>query len=184
MNIFGIGGAELVLIFLIMLIVAGPQRMIRWAYWLGVYTGKLRKMWAQTMSVVQQEIDAAGVDIQLPKEMPTRQNMGQVARQVMKPLTNEFEKAAKSVEQELQPIQEDIQTAKQTLNMNNLKLTQPRTNGTVAVAPKSSPAAKPAEAPPPPKPDTNPNFGSWSAPASKKSDDSSDTLGTWGGTPS
>ncbi len=184
MNIFGIGGAELILIILIMLIVAGPQRMIRWAYWLGVYSGKVRKMWAQTMSVVQQEIDAAGVDIQLPKDLPTRQNMGQVARQVMKPLTNEFEKAAKTVEQELQPIQEDVQSAKQTLNMANLKLTQPRTNGTVTTPAKPAPA-KPAEAAPPPPPaDTNQNFGAWSAPASKNSDDKSDTLGTWGGTPS
>lgn len=179
MNIFGIGGAELILIFLIMLMVAGPQRMIRWAYWLGVYTGKLRKMWAQTMAVVQQEIDAAGVDIQLPKELPTRQNIGQVARQVMKPLTNEFEKAAKSVEDELKPVQEDLQAAKQALNMNNLKLTQPRTNGTVV--PKPAAAAKPAATPPPPATDTPKNFGSWSAPASSSSDDKNDTFGTWGG---
>ena len=32
MNIFGLGGAELVVIIVIMLVVAGPTRMVSWAY--------------------------------------------------------------------------------------------------------------------------------------------------------
>ena len=32
MDILGIGGGELVLIVLVMLVVAGPKRMIQWAY--------------------------------------------------------------------------------------------------------------------------------------------------------
>jgi Sec-independent protein translocase protein TatA len=79
MEIFGIGTAELIAILLIMLVVAGPKRMIRWAYILGQYTAKARQMWAEVMAGVQKEFDAAGVDVKLPKDIPTRRNLaGQV----------------------------------------------------------------------------------------------------------
>lgn len=184
MNIFGIGGAELILIILIMLVVAGPQRMIRWAYWLGVYTGKLRKMWAQTISMVQQEIDAAGVDIQLPKELPTRQNIGKLTQQVMKPLTKQMEEAAKSVENEMKPIQENMKKAQESLN--SIGVTKLPTNGTVAT-PIRPTAAKPAAAPPPapppaPKPDTPSGFGTWSQSGGKPEEkNNGEDFGTWGG---
>lgn len=67
MEIFGIGGAELVAIFIIMLVVAGPKRMIQWAYILGQYTAKARAMWSEVMAGVQREFDAAGMNVQLPK---------------------------------------------------------------------------------------------------------------------
>ena len=72
MEIFGIGGAELVAILIIMLVVAGPKRMIQWAYILGQYTAKVRAMWAETMTYVQKEFDEAGLNVQLPKDVPTR----------------------------------------------------------------------------------------------------------------
>jgi Sec-independent protein translocase protein TatA len=75
MELFGIGTAELIAILIIMLVVAGPKRMLYWAYILGQYTAKLRRMWAETMAVVQREFDTAGMDITVPKEIPTRSSI-------------------------------------------------------------------------------------------------------------
>ena len=75
MELFGIGTTELIAILIIMLVVAGPKRMLQWAYILGQYTAKLRRTWAQTMAVMQKEFDGAGVDISLPKTIPTRTSL-------------------------------------------------------------------------------------------------------------
>lgn len=48
MDILGIGGWELVAIIIIMLVVAGPKRMIQWSYTAGKYVAIMRKMWAET----------------------------------------------------------------------------------------------------------------------------------------
>ena len=92
MNIFGIGGAELVLIFIIMLVVAGPKRMIRWAFVLGQYVGKLRRMWEEVVDMMQQEADAAGLDIKIPKELPTKQGITKLVVDAVKPYSDEFKK--------------------------------------------------------------------------------------------
>jgi Sec-independent protein translocase protein TatA len=81
MDIFGIGGTELIVILIIMLVVAGPKRMIQWAYVLGKYTSKLRAMWAETMTYVEKEMKQAGVDVELPKDVPTRGNLNQAIKQ-------------------------------------------------------------------------------------------------------
>lgn len=79
MELFGIGSAELVAILIIMVVVAGPKRMIRWAYILGQYTAKARAMWAETMAKVQKEFDDAGMDVKVPTKIPTRMSLsGQV----------------------------------------------------------------------------------------------------------
>lgn len=88
MEILGIGGAEFIAIFIIMLVVAGPKRMIQWAYILGKYTARARAMWAESMAYIQKEFDEAGVDIQLPKEPPTRGSLNkQINQQVNKALS-------------------------------------------------------------------------------------------------
>ena len=69
MNILGAGPAELVLVFIIMLVVAGPKRMIQWSYTLGQYVAKLREMFQETMNAVRKEFEEAGVDIR--KDLPT-----------------------------------------------------------------------------------------------------------------
>lgn len=69
MNIMGAGPAELVLVFIIMLVVAGPKRMIQWSYTLGQYVAKLREMFQETMNAVRKEFEDAGVDIR--KDLPT-----------------------------------------------------------------------------------------------------------------
>ena len=62
MNILGIGPAELVIVFLLMLMVAGPKRMIAWAYVAGQYAAKIRKMWQEASQVIRKELEQAGVE--------------------------------------------------------------------------------------------------------------------------
>lgn len=136
MNIFGIGGAEMVAIFIIMLVIAGPKRMVRWAYVLGKYLAVLRQMWSQTVDMVQREFDEAGVDFQVPKELPTRQNLKssinrsieRAARPISDPIKETMDEAAadfKSVEKELDDTAKSVKsstaekpTEKQSTNGN------------------------------------------------------------------
>jgi Sec-independent protein translocase protein TatA len=67
-GIFGIGIWELGLIFIIMLAVAGPKRMVKWAFELGKITAKLRGMFQETMDAFKREIDAS--DLNLSKDLP------------------------------------------------------------------------------------------------------------------
>lgn len=72
MEIFGIGGFEAALVIIIALIVAGPARMAVWARTLGRWVAKLRQMWSVTAAQLQRELDDAGVDFKIPKDIPTR----------------------------------------------------------------------------------------------------------------
>jgi Sec-independent protein translocase protein TatA len=139
MNILGIGGWEFVAIMLIALVIAGPKRMIRWAYYLGLYMGKLRIMWAETMSVIQREFDEAGVDLKLPKEPPTRHSINRMAQQAFQPFTSEIQKAVDEVEAEAKRVNE--------------ALAAPSTNGS---ATQDQDADKPSQ-------DPGGDFGTWSS---------------------
>lgn len=125
MNIFGIGGPELIAILIIMLVFAGPKRMIHWAYIMGEYIGKFRVIWSQTVDIVQKEFDDAGVDIKLPKEPPTRQNLNKSMSDAFKPLTQPMQES-------LDEIQKDMDSIKA---INNEVKTTPSTT-------KSSTASK------------------------------------------
>ncbi|MGJ3240872.1 MAG: Sec-independent protein translocase subunit TatA/TatB [Anaerolineae bacterium] len=105
MNIFGVGGAELVLILVIALIVAGPKRMIRWAYTIGQYVGKFRILWEQMVDMLQDEVDAAGLDVKLPKEIPTKQSIAKTASDLIKPYAESLEK---SVDEVRKPVQDAV----------------------------------------------------------------------------
>ncbi len=111
MEIFGIGGAELVAILIIMLIVAGPKRMIQWAYVLGQYTAKARAMWAETMTYVQKELNEAGMDVELPKDIPTRRSLNtEISKQVQKvvaPISNPLQETINAAKSEVQQIKAD-----------------------------------------------------------------------------
>lgn len=87
MEIFGIGGMELAAIVIIMLVVAGPKRMIQWAYVLGQYTAKLRGMWREVMTAVQKEMNQSGVEVNLPKEIPTRNSLKRQMEQALSGVT-------------------------------------------------------------------------------------------------
>ncbi len=144
MEILGVGTGELIAILIIMLIVAGPKRMIQWAYILGQYTAKLRKMWAETMTYMQKEFEAAGVDVELPKEIPTR---GTVMREISKI----GEKAMSPV---TRPIEETLQDAKNQVKELKPQTTLMQENGHRTNA---LPDANPPS-------DGKPNFGTWSTP--------------------
>lgn len=62
-NILGVGVPELILIFLLMITIAGPKRMIKWAYELGKYTAKFRAMFQETMDAFKRELDANDLDL-------------------------------------------------------------------------------------------------------------------------
>jgi Sec-independent protein translocase protein TatA len=68
MEIAGVGALEVVAIFIIMLVVAGPKRMVSWAYTLGQYVSKMRAMFQETMDAVKKEIDVESLDIR--KDIP------------------------------------------------------------------------------------------------------------------
>jgi hypothetical protein len=93
----------MVAFFLIALVVAGPKRMIQWAYIMGTYVAILRAVWAETMKLVQKEFDAAGLDIKVPKELPTSRNaLRQQVSKTFKPITQPLEDTVKEVNSSLQ----------------------------------------------------------------------------------
>ena len=139
MEILGIGGAELIAILIIMLIVAGPKRMLQWAYILGKYTAKARAMWAESMSYIQQEMKEAGMDIELPKTPPTR---GSINKQIVKAMTPVTK-----------PIQDALDDTKGQISEVQKQATITESNGRSLNLPK---------APPPPDDHSQPNLGTWS----------------------
>lgn len=150
MNIFGIGELELVLILLIALVVAGPKRLIQWAYFVGRWTSRLRVMWSDMMNVVQKELDESGVDVQLPKEIPTRQTVNRAIQNTFKPLTD----PVRETMDEVRKVGNEIkQTAQQTrAEISGITTAPKKANGT----PPSAPAS-------PPPTEESGNFGSWSS---------------------
>jgi Sec-independent protein translocase protein TatA len=66
-NFFGIGLPEAVLIVIVMLVVAGPKRMIRWSYFAGRYIAAARNMFQEAVRAFQREIDMEGVLNDVPK---------------------------------------------------------------------------------------------------------------------
>jgi len=122
MNLFGVGGTEILLIVVIMLIVAGPKRMLQWAYILGQYLGQLRILWGQTMEGIQKEFDESGVDIKLPKDIPTRGDITRLARQALKPVEEPMNEVVKEYEAQHKAIgksmRDDAKTIKESTKIN------------------------------------------------------------------
>lgn len=132
MEILGIGGAEFIAIFIIMLVVAGPKRMIQWAYILGKYTARMRAMWAESMAYIQKEFDEAGVDIQLPKEPPTR---GSLNKQINQQVTKALSPVTKPVQDALDEAKSNVSEVKKaatisTVGNGQTPKTQSSTSGT------------------------------------------------------
>jgi Sec-independent protein translocase protein TatA len=166
MNILGIGAPELILIFMIAIVVAGPKRMIRWAYTLGIYVGKLREMWADVAKVIQAEVDAAGLDVQVPKDIPTRSDVGRMLQQAAKPMMDPINKVAKEVDEDYRRVQSDMASSMKVPSITEVQkpaaLPQPEIQpvstsgdlGSWGTSPKStSNGAKPA----------TPDLGTWGA---------------------
>jgi Sec-independent protein secretion pathway components len=165
MNILGIGGPELILILLIMLIVAGPKRMIAWAYTLGKYIARFRRMWEETVDVLQKEFDEAGVDIKVPRELPTRANLNRQAGKALSSLTQ-------PVQDVLDEVRGELAETKEAASATARKAAETTSgNGSAAASRTVSP-------PPPTAPSGGPrprtdSFGTWS-----RSDDENG-FGTW-----
>jgi Sec-independent protein translocase protein TatA len=173
MNIFGIGGAELILIIIIMLVIAGPKRMATWAVIMGRYAGKVRTMWSEVVDVVQKEIDEAGVDIKLPKEPPTRQNMGTWLNDAVKPFTDPIQQMGNQLEKDFD---EDIKVLKEA---SKVDLNSPAKKATGNTAAKAASASAAKQAPKQPAKAAS-TLGSWGGATAAKASESANTLGTWG----
>jgi Sec-independent protein translocase protein TatA len=152
MNIFGIGGAELVLILIIMLVVAGPKRMIQWAYVLGRYAARLQQMWREAAAVLQKEFDAAGVEVEVPKNLPTRDELRKTVARAITPVTSPLEDAAKGVERE---IRQDIDNVRLSTQVPSLK--KQTATGTSKSAPSTN-----GTSPDNTEKDPGADFGTWS----------------------
>ena len=93
MNLFGIGTAEFITLFIIMLLVAGPQRMLRWSYDLGRHMRKFKKLWDDTITSIQHEGEQLELDVDMPR-LPSsqvinaiHQDLASLAREVQAPST-------------------------------------------------------------------------------------------------
>lgn len=183
MNVFGVGAWELVAILLIMLVFAGPKRMIHWSYVLGQHVSKFRKIWSETVDLVQKEFDDAGVDIKLPKEPPTRGNLNRSLTDAVKPMT-------KPVQDSLDEVKSDMNVLQEVSDELNEKKPKSTSAAAKPEAPSSSPAVKMPEKPAMPKPQrtgapmerSEPvKLGTWSgdSPANTSDNGSIVDLGTW-----
>lgn len=184
MNLFGVGAWELVAILLIMLVFAGPKRMIHWSYVLGQHVAKFRKIWSETVDLVQKEFDEAGVDIKLPKEPPTRANLNRSLTDAVKPMTQ-------PVQDSLDEVKKDMNTFNELSETLNDKKPQLPSKATDSAASSARPARQPLEtAKPKPKEDLAPKeraapvaMGTWSGEAttsaSTKANGRSVDFGAW-----
>ena len=170
MNILGVGGWELLLIFIIMLMVAGPKRMAQWAYILGTYLAKFRAMWADTVDILQKELDDAGVDVKIPKDMPTRANFNQHAGRALDNITRPVKETMDQTTAELTHIKKGTAASAGTAN------TALRGNGHAPAKPKVARPSATSSPIQPEKPASSGTFGTWSA----NQDDKPQTgFGTW-----
>ena len=176
MDILGIGGWEMVVIFVIMLVVAGPQRMIRWSYVLGQYIGKARKMWSETAQMLQKELDAAGVDVKVPNEMPTRGSLNREINKAFNPLTKPLQETMKPIQDSMKAVKTEVDTAAKTATTVPSVAAKPPAARPTPTAAKprteessaddSGAAARPAPStnntPKPASTETRGDFGAWS----------------------
>ena len=121
MELFGVGGTELILIIIIAMVVAGPKRVAQWMYYVGKFVARLQRMWAEMMQVIQQELKESGMDIELPKTPPTRQSINQTARNMLKPYTQELDEAKKEIERDLEAVQREANIKQNVLISNQIK---------------------------------------------------------------
>jgi Sec-independent protein translocase protein TatA len=104
MEIFGVGSGEVIAILVIMLVVAGPKRMVQWAYVLGQYVSKARALWDEVMAGVQKEINETGLDVQLPKTMPTRADLNSLTN----PMSNVWANITAPVQEVMNDVSMEI----------------------------------------------------------------------------
>ncbi|MEP7293847.1 MAG: hypothetical protein ABI835_18815 [Chloroflexota bacterium] len=157
MDILGIGGWELIAIILIMLVVAGPKRMIQWSYTAGKYVAVMRQMWAETAKQIQKEFDDAGVDVRVPKDIPTRASIGREINRALTPITKPIQESMNATKTEIEGVKKAVDV-------------RPAVKLETSPAAVPEPAAPESAATTTPAPGTNGNgngnggqdFGTWS----------------------
>jgi Sec-independent protein translocase protein TatA len=157
MSFFGVGGWELMLILLIALIVAGPKRMLEWAYYAGRALGKLRVMWGQVMETIQQELDESGVDVKLPKTLDRRE-INRSASQFMRPFTEEVRRAEEAYREEMKKADDAYQQEVKALDASIRSSGEEHVTNDHEPQQAASNGAADAD-----KPDGQDGFGTWSA---------------------
>ena len=179
MNFLGVGAGELLAILLIMLVFAGPKRMIHWSYVLGQHVAKFRKIWSETVDLVQKEFDEAGVDIKLPKEPPTRKSLNRTVADAVKPMTQ-------PVQDSLDEVKQDIAAVKEVSDSMNDKKPKPTSQSLKEKPESAAEAPKPAPPKPAPKPTeeaVTASMGAWSGDITPSSapgtNGNTADLGTW-----
>lgn len=177
MNIFGVGGMELLIILILMLIVAGPKRMIRWAYVMGQYVAKFRRMWAETVDVLQHEFDDAGVDIKIPRELPTRGSLNKEAAKMLGTVTNPVKETLDQVNMEVADIKKattvTAETTRTVMRGSNGHTTKrPAVSGGRATAVRKPPASGQGDGFGTwSRHESKPDFGSWAASGQSQDDE-------------
>jgi len=151
MEIFGVGGVEFLLIIIIAMVVAGPKRVVQWAYYVGKFFARVRKIWGEMMTVIQKEMNEAGMNIELPKTPPTRQSISQATRDMLKPYTKELDEAQKDIERNLENVQRELSIKQNVMLSSQIK-------------PKPTEASQNGDTPPTTESPTT--FGTWSMPNS------------------
>ena len=177
MNIFGVGAAELLAILLIMLVFAGPKRMIHWSHVLGQHVARFRKIWSETVDLVQKEFDEAGVDIKLPKEPPTRKSLNRSVAEAVKPMTQPVQDSLDEVKKDLDAVQE----VSDALNNKKPKASPGAKKASTTAAkavnlPKSAAAKAKASKP---KAAPGPSLGAWSGAPLSRANGKAVDLGAW-----
>lgn len=171
MNILGIGGWELLAILLIMLLFAGPKRMVHWAYIMGQYIARFRAMWAETVDVIQKEFDDAGLDVQIPKEPPTRASMNRYASKALDEITRPVKETMDQTVGEVNQIKNATAVTAQTANKV--------VGGNGRVQKQKPKPPRPSAASSTIRPqgdnDSEPGFGTWSGQQGHERGD----FGTW-----
>lgn len=140
MSLFGVGIMELVLVVVIALIVAGPKRMLQWAYLTGRFIAQVQHTWSKAVSAMQKEFDEAGVDLHLPKDPMNPQEMRRFKEEALKPIREPMEQAIRDYQDEQRSLHNEIKQI-----------------GNEAVS-----DLREGENPTAPPPDDNNSFGTWS----------------------
>ena len=128
---FDMGFWEVVLIFVILLIVVGPERLPKLARTVGLWVGKARTMVSSVRSEIEQELRVEELKQSLHKQVDTDD---------FKALSNEV----KSLSSDVKSVKSDVQrsidkdTSKVAEALSTPKITTPATAGTDSLTPKST----------------------------------------------
>lgn len=146
MDILGIGGWELIAIVAIMLVVAGPKRMIAWSYTAGQYMAKLRQLWAETAQHLQREFDAAGVEVKVPQQIPTRATLNRDLARAFTPITKPLTEAQSEMRAEMKAVTAFDKIMPQNKTANAAQKREPLTPAApIEIAVPASPAVSAQE---------------------------------------